>query len=147
MSLKRLEIEYNNHFIEKQSSTCVVYVTLIRVASSEFQTDTLPLESPLIIWKSAVIARHQTRVSLFLSTLPSEIRCRTVPEVAFHTRMLSMPPVTRISSSRCHAIDKILALLKKICEIKFPKIYQKCDKLLSCLLKDFSNMTPSIWIS
>lgn len=55
------------------------------------------------------MARHQTNVSLFRSSLPNDIRCETWPDLTSHTRILSIPPVTITSSSLCQAIDSILA--------------------------------------
>ena len=61
-----------------------------------------------------VIARQKTRVSLFLSVLPREIRCVTCPEFTSHTRMLLIPPVTKISSSLCQQTERIRAKNDKI---------------------------------
>lgn len=111
-------------------------LTFIKVPCSAFQTQTLPLESPLIIlkllkWKKAYmnkmnlviflimnvyddIARHHTSVSLFLSILPREMRWRICPLFTSQTLILSMLPVTIISSSLCQAIERILAKEKHI---------------------------------
>ena len=97
-----------------------------------------------------MIAKHQTKVSLFLSIRPKVIRCITWPELTSQTLILSIPPVTIISSSRCHAIDRILAIIQKHYlskQFKWGRKFQHLNGIQSCLLNDLSNNMPSIWIS
>jgi gluconate kinase len=65
------------------------------------------LESPLIIVKSLVTARHHTMVSFFLSSRPAVIRCIACPDSTFQIRTTSADPVTITSPVASHARHKI----------------------------------------
>ena len=65
------------------------------------------LESPLIIVKSLVTARHHTMVSFFLSSRPAVIRCIACPDSTFQIRTASADPVTITSPVASHARHKI----------------------------------------
>ena len=65
------------------------------------------LESPLIIVKSLVTARHHTMVSFFLSSRPAVIRCTACPDSTFQIRTASADPVTITSPVASHARHKI----------------------------------------
>ena len=80
------------------------------------------LESPLIIVKSLVTARHHTMVSFFRSSRPAVIRCIACPDSTFQIRTASADPVTITSPVASHARHKIRP-------IKLPTQFQQLQNM------------------